>query len=63
MFGDLIPEIPEFKVKIKEFHQDVDTKNITKPIILKNSIQETMFVESILAELNKRIDGRSNMKI
>ena len=39
VFGDLIPEIPEFKVKIKEFHQDIDVKNsITKPIILKNSI-------------------------
>ena len=39
VFGDLIPEIPEFKEQIKEFHQNFDVKSkVTKPIVMKNSI-------------------------
>ena len=39
VFGDLIPEIPEFKKQIEDFHTNSETKSkVTKPIVMKNAI-------------------------
>ena len=65
VFGDLIPTIPEFKQAIADFeYNSRNSKGVlSKPIVLKDSIQETMFVESILGELNRRLHGRTEFTI
>ena len=64
VFGDSIPKIPEFEDQINQFDFQSTVKGqLSKPVVLKSSVQETMFVESILGELHRRLDGKSEHKV